>query len=260
MQLIFYSLIIFLATLLGAITGAGGGAIIKPVLDFIGQDSVVTISTYSTIAVFAMCLSSIYKHSRHHLQLNLNIILGLGSGSLLGGLMGDLLFKLAAQTISNQKVTLIQSSLLLIVLLSVLIFNRFHERLPKYRITNLILILLIGIIVGTLSVFLGIGGGPINIIVLMGLLSLTTKESTVYSIAMIFFSQIPKIIKLVLMNQSLSYDPWLLAMIAITAIIGGMVGTQINHRLSEKQVANTYFLMMICLLIICMFNIFQNLS
>lgn len=64
MEILLYPIILFLATALGATSGAGGGAIIKPVFDLIGIDNVTVIGIYSTFAVFSMCLSSIYKHSR----------------------------------------------------------------------------------------------------------------------------------------------------------------------------------------------------
>ena len=67
MEIILYTLIVLFATALGAVTGAGGGAIIKPVFDLVGMDTAGTISVYSTIAVFSMCLSSIYKHSKSEL-------------------------------------------------------------------------------------------------------------------------------------------------------------------------------------------------
>lgn len=54
MEVMIYPIVVFLATSLGATTGAGGGAIIKPVFDLIGIDNVTVISYYSTIAVFTM--------------------------------------------------------------------------------------------------------------------------------------------------------------------------------------------------------------
>ena len=88
-----YGIVIFLATALGATTGAGGGAIIKPVFDLIGVDSVATIGIYSTIAVFSMCLSSLYKHRKSGQGFDSKIMLTLSVGSLLGGYIGEQVFK-----------------------------------------------------------------------------------------------------------------------------------------------------------------------
>ena len=49
MEILLYPIIVFLATALGATSGAGGGAIIKPVFDGIGIDSASVIGIYSTV-------------------------------------------------------------------------------------------------------------------------------------------------------------------------------------------------------------------
>ena len=43
---VLYFLIIVVANAVGSVSGMGGGVIIKPVLDFVGHDSVVAISFY----------------------------------------------------------------------------------------------------------------------------------------------------------------------------------------------------------------------
>ncbi len=253
-----YLIIILLATILGAITGAGGGSIIKPVFDFIGLDNAMTISIYSTIAVFSMCLSSLYKHLKSGGGFDKLIMIILASGSIIGGYIGDKVFQFATQSISNNKVTVTQSIFLFLVLLSVLLFTLYKDKIPKLRITNKILILIFGIVVGTLSVFIGIGGGPLNIIVLLGLMSMTTKESTPYSIGMIFFAQFPKIMSILSMAHMITFDLINVPLIAVVAISGGYIGTRINHKFSEKQVTVMYILMMVGLLMICMINILKN--
>lgn len=177
MEVILYTLVVFLATVLGATSGAGGGAIIKPIFDMIGIDNATVIGMYSTIAVFAMCLSSIYKHSKNGMTFEKTILFGLSIGSLVGGIIGDWTFQQVTQLIPNQTVTFIQSIFLSIVLFLVLLFTRAKEYCPTYRLRQLPIIFLAGALVGALSVFLGIGGGPLNVIVLVGLMSLSTKDS-----------------------------------------------------------------------------------
>ncbi|MGT2925043.1 sulfite exporter TauE/SafE family protein [Streptococcus caviae] len=258
MEIILYTLVVFIATALGATSGAGGGAIIKPVFDLIGIDNVTVIGMYSTIAVFAMCLSSIYKHSKSGVKFEKNILYGLSLGSLLGGLLGELVFKNVTQEISNARVTLVQSVLLFFVLLSVFIFTRCNERFPKYKLTNLLVIFLVGMLVGALSVFLGIGGGPLNVIVLVGFMSYNTKDSAPYSIAMIFFAQIPKIIKMVMVSPPETFRWGLVPLIIAAAILGGSVGTSINRQFSDKHVNYIYSCMMLALLVLCLYNVISN--
>ncbi|MDT2750086.1 sulfite exporter TauE/SafE family protein [Streptococcus parauberis] len=256
---IIYGLIVFLATTIGATTGAGGGAIIKPVFDLIGIDTVTIISIYSTVAVFSMCLSSLYKHAKSGKGFDKIIMLLLASGSLMGGYLGDKIFKFFTQTISNEKVTVTQSLLLFIVLVSVLIFTSNKEKFPSYHVRNKLAIFSFGVAVGALSVFIGFGGGPLNIIVLLGFMSMTAKESTAYSIGMIFFAQFTKIISIISHGNSVDYNPIVIPIIVITAILGGYVGTKINHLFTDKQVTLMYSILMTCLLVTCGINIVTNL-
>lgn len=253
-----YGLIVLLATAIGATTGAGGGAIIKPVFDLIGMDNVTTIGIYSTVAVFSMCLSSLYKHSKSGQGFDKVIMLLLAIGSLSGGYLGDYLFKIVTQSINNSNVTAIQSILLFLVLLAVLMFTSQKEKFPRLYIRNNIAIVIFGLIAGTLSVFIGIGGGPLNIIILLGFMSMTAKEATAYSIGMIFFAQFPKIISILMFNQTSTVEPIIIPIIVVTATLGGYIGTKINHYFSERQVTTMYTLLMTSLLITCVVNIIQN--
>ena len=79
--------------MIGAITGLGGGIIIKPsLLDFVGIDTTSMISVYSTVAVFTMCLVSIYKRSKQGFHVQKQIALGLAFGSIIGGKIGMMIF------------------------------------------------------------------------------------------------------------------------------------------------------------------------
>ena len=57
-----YIIIAFVATLVGSLTGLGGGVIIKPVMDMVSDFPVETIGIISSITVFSMSLVSVYKH------------------------------------------------------------------------------------------------------------------------------------------------------------------------------------------------------
>ena len=59
LQLAFYLLVSFLASVAEAICGIGGGVIIKPVLDVCGLASVSTISFLSGLTVLSMSLYSV---------------------------------------------------------------------------------------------------------------------------------------------------------------------------------------------------------
>ena len=69
-----------------------------------------------------------------------------------------------------------QSILLAIVTIGVLIFTLNKTKFKTYNIENKFLCLLIGFLLGTISIFMGIGGDPINLAILFLLFSMDSKK------------------------------------------------------------------------------------
>ena len=88
-----YFLIIIFANTIGAISGMGGGVIIKPLLDAIGAHSLSAISFYSSIAVFTMAIVSTIKQLNNGIKVQLIPVLTLSIGSVIGGFLGNELFE-----------------------------------------------------------------------------------------------------------------------------------------------------------------------
>ena len=158
MQLIIYSIIVLCATMIGAITGLGGGIIIKPAFDVVGIDTTSMISVYSTVAVFTMCLVSIYKRSKLGFQVDKHIVFGLAFDSIIGGKIGDIVFLQAVEMMGNQFVSITQSIILFVLLGRIILFTLNKEKIQTLTVSNLIAIISIGLCVGIISVYLGIGG------------------------------------------------------------------------------------------------------
>lgn len=258
-MIIIYILIILLATTSGAVAGLGGGVIIKPVLDMIGYHDVITIGFYSSLAVFTMCLVSLYKQIRSGFQFQVKIVVMISLGSLLGGFVGEQIFNFATAMLQNHIIKIIQASLLLITLILIFIYSLNKDNIKSYYIKNDFAIIFVGLGLGVISVFLGIGGGPLNVATLMLLFSQTMKEATIYSITTIFFSQISKLTIVCLSGSLASFDLSFIPPILITAIIGGYLGTRINQRINNRQIQIFYNLLIIILMVISVYNIINNL-
>ena len=116
-----------------------------------------------------------------------------------------------------------------------------------------------GLALGALAVFLGIGGGPLNVAALSLLFSLGAKEGVVYGLAIIFFSQLSKLVlsatSEALWAVDLSYVPF----VVIPAVAGGFIGTHFNRRLSEEGVRKIYLVVMCTLPLISLYNCVTNL-
>ena len=74
----------------------------------------------------------------------------------------------------------------------IILFTLNKESIRTLEVSNLVAIVTIGLTVGMISVYLGIGGGPLNIALLVYFFSMKAKDAAAYSILMIFFAQIIK--------------------------------------------------------------------
>lgn len=96
--------------------------------------------------------------------------------------------------------------------------------------------LLVGFFLGIISSFLGIGGGPINVALIIYLFSFSTKSAVVCSIITILFAQISKLFTILLTAGFVSYDLTMLPAMMAGAVIGGSVGSKINKKIPEMKV------------------------
>lgn len=259
-MLLIYSVVVLCATIIGATTGVGGGAIIKPVFDLVGADTAVMIGIYSSVAVFSMCITSIYKQWKKGVLIDKVIVLCLSFGAVLGGYVGELIFKSLTQQLSNQTVKMYQSLMLEIILIFVILYTLNKEKMPKYRLKNKMAIAGLSFLVGVISIFLGIGGGPLNIALLMICFSLSTKDAAIYSLTMIFFSQLSKIVLIAINLQTYAIDWTMCVVIVMLAFVGGVVGTKINQRFSTQVVDKMYIGLMMVLVAICTMNVLSAIS
>lgn len=257
MQTIIYSVIVLCATMIGAITGLGGGIIIKPAFDFVGMDTTSMISVYSTVAVFTMCLVSIYKRSRLGFHVHKNIALGLAFGSIVGGKIGDAVFLWAVEKVDSSLVSASQSIILFLLLGGIILFTLNKGKINTLEVSNLFAIVTIGLLVGIISVYLGIGGGPLNIALLVYFFSMKAKDAAAYSILMIFFAQIIKMGTVIRDFEKYNNVSLVILAIAIFAVLGGWIGTKIQSKLSHEAVEKMYLGLMVVLLLMNAINIFK---
>lgn len=147
------------ATTLGSLAGLGGGVIIKPILDALGDYNLSTVGVLSSITVFSMAFIATIKQFKSGFKINLSIVT-LAIGSILGGGIGKKAFDIFLTLFDNESYGKgIQAIILTILLVLVLQKNS----LPKYKIINISVVFLVGLLLGGIASFLGIGGGPINV-------------------------------------------------------------------------------------------------
>ena len=250
-----YSIIIFVACTVGAIVGIGGGVIIKPMLDFIGQHSVEVVGFISTCAVFAMSISSSVKHIKAKTEMNSKIVLLVSFGSIFGGIAGNEIFDFAFERLNTDIVKGVQAVIIAIFIIFVIFYVN-SKNIKSFKIKNPIAIVLVGLMLGMLSAFLGIGGGPINTTFLVLLFSFTVKESAVYSVAIIFFSQLSQLVTILINNRFEPYkEYWPIILIAMAvSVVGGIIGSKFNKKLSNNVITKIFSIVLALVAVVNIYN------
>ena len=86
MIVVFFFFVCFAASTVGALVGAGGGVIIKPVLDMVGVLPVSTVSFFSGCTVLAMSVCSLIRTRKNVVPLRIRISTTLAIGAIFGGM------------------------------------------------------------------------------------------------------------------------------------------------------------------------------
>lgn len=244
---IIYVLVILIATTIGALAGLGGGVIIKPVLDLLQYHDLATISFISTSAVFSMALYSIIKQIKNGIKIDWLLVTLISIGAAIGGNIGNKLFNTAIASIPIKLVTISQA-IMLIILLSLVIISMHNKY--TLNLKNKFIYLLVGITLGLISSFLGIGGGPINVMVFVCLFSIGLKQATIYSLVTILFSQGTKLLSIALTTGFAKYDLSILAYIIPAALVGGIVGSYLNKELEEEKIKYIFNVSIVLIIVI----------
>ncbi|MDP3387039.1 MAG: sulfite exporter TauE/SafE family protein [Eubacteriales bacterium] len=254
---VYFSVGIF-SSVVGSIVGMGGGVILKPALDAIGGYDVATISILSSSTVLAMAFVSISKSLMERTKLQGKIAIFLSIGSIIGGILGKVLFDYFLITLSCEWYLCIMQSFLLIgMLIAVIELYNHKERYIVHRSFDQIQIIGLGLILGMISSFLGIGGGPLNVPILTILFSMDTRVAALHSIIVIFFSQTAAMVNVGLTTGFKTFNLEMLWVMIIGGVIGGLLGSIISKNLSLKGFGKVFNTTVMVIIVLNMFNIYK---
>jgi uncharacterized protein len=254
-----YFIISLLASIVGAISGIGGGVIIKPVLDFQSGLPVATISFLSGTTVLSMTIITLVRRRNAEVAVNRKTAGFLALGSIAGGLLGKYLFDYIRSSMGQDSfIAMIQSALLVLLTAFVFFFTLHKEKITPYKRAEISFILLTGFLLGGLSTFLGIGGGPINLAVLYFFFSMDSKTAALNSIYIIFFSQLTNLIFTALSGSFPVFDPLVLSLMIGGGISGGLIGSQLSRKMSHRAVDRLFMAVMIIIIGLCSYNLVKS--
>lgn len=251
-----YFIIVLVATTLGSMTGMGGGVIIKPTLDILNNFDISNINVLSSITVFFMTIVSIIKYVKNDINMKIKTGFLLGLGSVLGGFLGDKAFYLFLEIINNNDTAkAIQSALLIIILIVNIIYVKHKSIIKSFELKTSIIILSSGVFLGMLSSFLGIGGGPINVSLLMFLFSFNVKEAAAYSIVTIFFAQLSKIGSIAVLTGFSMYKLDMLIYMVPAGVLGGFIGCVMSKTMDTQKIEEIFKIVMLGVIFIALYTV-----
>lgn len=232
--------------------------IIKPVLDATGLMTVSAISFYSGSTVLSMTTVNLIKSFKGDTKVDWKRSGFLAVGSVVGGLLGNKIFNVVSNAFNQDTIVgLIQAVILFAITLGVLIFTIYKSKLSFKNIQSSLVCIIIGLLLGTISSFLGIGGGPINIAAISYLLGMSSKVTALNSLFVVFCSQISSIGSTILNGEIPQIEPLILVLMICGGVGGGLIGSKLSKKFSDKQVDKFFTGLLVVLCIINIYNIIK---
>ena len=259
MVYVVFILVGFFASVIGCICGIGGGVIIKPVMDAFHLYSVSTVSFMSGCIVLSMTAYSVIKAA---ISGESSVEKGRGTylavGAALGGLAGKQLFDaIKAASANADAIGAVQAAALFVLTLATVVYTLCKSRIRTHSVSSRPVCALIGIALGLMSSFLGIGGGPINLVVLGFFFSMDSKTAAQNSLYIILISQLASLVFTLVSRTVPDFPLALLVAMAACGIAGGIVGRRINKKLDSAAVDRLFVGLLIVIMCVCVYNFLQ---
>lgn len=256
---VIFVVVSFGASVAGAICGIGGGVLIKPVLDAFGVLSVASISFLSGCTVLSMsCYSVVRTKLGKDSLVDMKTGTFLAVGAAIGGMAGKTMFQsLSALSADKNQVGAIQAFCLLVITAGTMVYTIRKDTIKTHHVRDPFLCAAIGSALGICSSFLGIGGGPINLMVLYFFFSMSTKTAAQNSLYIILFSQITSLLNTLITGTVPEFGMELLILMVCGGIFGGAMGRKINIKIEDKVVNRLFIGLMVIIMLICVYNIYQ---
>lgn len=244
------------ASVIGGICGVGGGVLMKPVLDITGIASVSTASFLSSVTVLAMTGYSTAKNlSAKTNDIEKRTVLPLAVGAAAGGVIGKYLFELIKAGLTDaDKVGAVQAAFLALVCIGTMLYTINKKRIKSLNVQSRVLSAVIGMLLGTMSSFLGIGGGPIDLVVLFYFFSMETKIAVQNSLFIILFSQAFSLIYTIAAGKVPEFNTHSLVLMILGGFLGGVIGKRTGKRLSGDTTDKLFIGLLAVIVLICIYN------
>ena len=235
--------LILLGSTVGVLSGffgIGGGTILVPLLLLLGYETKIAIG----ISVIQMVFSSIYGSYLNNKKGSLDVSMVLFIG--LGGFCGALLSGYITSFFSSKNLEFIFLGFAVFALLR--LFFKTHEHKDQKSVNKLIL-LFIGLILGALSMTIGVGGSIILVPILVGFLHVPLKKAISAGLFFVVFSSVSGLISHALEGH-LAYKEGVI--IGLASLFGVYLGIHLKDRVDtrvQKRLLVLFYLLVVLYLI-----------
>ena len=275
MTYIIFFAVSILASVVGAICGVGGGVFMKPALDAVGVLPVNTITFLSTCTVISMTSYNVISSAMNTKKggsdnlIDWNLTTWLAIGSAIGGVIGKYVYDIIKNASPDKEmVGGYQAIALLIAVFLTLIYTLNKKKCKSFHVKNPFALVFLGFALGTLSSFVGIGGGPMNLAVLYFFLSMPTKTAAQNSLYMILISQAASLIMTFVQGsvpealyKNAAPGLWVMLIgMMLCGVYGGIVGKKINKKIPSSTVDRLFVLLICVIMGLCCWNIYTKLG
>ncbi len=236
-------------TFIGAMSGffgIGGGMILVPILIAIGFDIKDAIGISIVQMVFSSVFGSYLNWKKGSLIVGEGIFVGIG------GFVGGYLGGHVTHYVSNTVLQVLFLGILIFALLR-LIFSQSHTDDKNTKTLNKGVLFGIGLLIGTFSITLGVGGSIILTPILVGLLHYPIKKAISAGLFFVVFSSIAGLISR-LMLGSIDFANGLI--VAVASLVGVFFGIWLKdhvHHTHHKLALVILYLVALLILVRKMF-------
>ncbi len=240
-----FPLIGLFAGFTGSLLGLGGGVIVVPLLTLLGLNvkTAVAISIFSTIATWA---SASEKYIRSNL-VDFKVAFFLGSATTIGAFIGSR----ALYIFPEKVISLIFVFITLLVLYSNIRGLSSDNKTEKFTPIRLAFSYAFMLLAGFISAILGIGAGVFKVFAMDRILNMSYRVSTATSMFLIGITASSSAVYYAF-NKDL--DPFNTSIVALGAIIGGLLGSRVMVILPVKVLRFIFSVVVVALIVSFVFK------
>ena len=219
---------------------------------------VSTVSFCSGATVLCMSCASLIRGRHDGIQLQIRTSTPLAVGAVCGGLAGKWMFEFVRSSVGNEHVLgVTQAVCLTFITFCIFLYVCNKNKLSSKQVKNAGSTIVIGIFLGIISSFLGIGGGTSNVAVLYFFFSMNAKEAAKNSLYIIIFSQLSSIIVSILTHSVPTFQ-WIdLIAMATGGVSGALIGAVASQRINNEDVENILKIMLLVITLMDFYNVLK---